>query len=770
MEAGARSIGRVTPIAQAGPIARSSLVRLAVFAALAAFAAGHWLALLSEPPVARVSLALIAIATGAVALAAIERAALPRPPRVALAAAALVVATALALVAVGVPASTLLPGAWDELGAGVDRGLAGLGGDVEFPYAGPEPWSRLLLLGCLACLLALAAALAFWPRSGAASGRRLAALVVLAGTFAAAAAMHSSVDTSVSGAALLLGVAAWLWLPDLSRRQALAAGAAIAFLALVSLPVAAALEGSPWIKYRSWELAAQSGERNYSWDHSYGPLSPRDGTALLEVRSDRPHYWRAAVLDDFNGYGWARSRTDVGQSPLELPTRVDGRPAGNDRAGGDRAGEGALNPDWLVRTEVDLRALRSEFAIAPGTLRGADGIALDPTPNGTVFADDVTLGEGDAYTAFSYAPEPGPARMRAAASGYAPALARHTRLTVPSRIGAQPGEDAPEELAVPLRGTEPARASRVAARLAASRYGPVYELARRWTAGAASPYDAAHAVERRLRSGYAYVERVPLEELPLLSFLFEQRAGYCQQFSGAMALMLRMVGIPARVAAGFSPGTPSGRPGRYLVTDYDAHSWVEVYFTGIGWVAFDPTPGAAPAELQTADAGARLAAGRATAERAPAQRPLPEQPASGTGSGGSGGVAVWPFATALALALAAVAAAPIARIRRHRALGAAEAAEVRSRELASALDRLGWGVPETITLRRIEDRMRAARRPAAADYAGALVALRFGAEGGRLPSLAQRRKLRGELRRIGGWDERLASFRAIPLGAPRRRR
>ncbi|MGH2924238.1 MAG: hypothetical protein ACRDKH_09470, partial [Solirubrobacterales bacterium] len=74
-----------------------------------------------------------------------------------------------------------------------------------------------------------------------------------------------------------------------------------------------------------------------------------------------------------------------------------------------------------------------------------------------------------------------------------------------------------------------------------------------------------------------------------------------------------------------------------------------------------------------------------------------------------------------------------------------------------------------ITLRGIEDRLRSARRPAAADYAAALGAVRFGARGAPLPSLGQRRRLRRELRRIGDWEERLASFRAIPLGAPRRR-
>ena len=63
--------------------------------------------------------------------------------------------------------------------------------------------------------------------------------------------------------------------------------------------------------------------------------------------------------------------------------------------------------------------------------------------------------------------------------------------------------------------------------------------------------------------------------------------------------MLRMLGIPARVVSGFAPGARDAESGAYEVRDFDAHSWVEVYFRGIGWVTFDPTPGVAPAERPT---------------------------------------------------------------------------------------------------------------------------------------------------------------------------
>jgi hypothetical protein len=69
------------------------------------------------------------------------------------------------------------------------------------------------------------------------------------------------------------------------------------------------------------------------------------------------------------------------------------------------------------------------------------------------------------------------------------------------------------------------------------------------------------------------------------------RRGYCQHFAGAMALMLRYLGIPARVAAGFTSGTYDRRTRQWTVTDHDAHTWVEAWFPRYGWIPFDPTPG-----------------------------------------------------------------------------------------------------------------------------------------------------------------------------------
>jgi hypothetical protein len=81
-----------------------------------------------------------------------------------------------------------------------------------------------------------------------------------------------------------------------------------------------------------------------------------------------------------------------------------------------------------------------------------------------------------------------------------------------------------------------------------------------------------------------------------VDFLLGDHAGDCQHFAGAAALLLRLAGVPARVVVGFATGIPEPG-GRFTVRDKDAHTWIEVYFQGYGWVAFNPTPPAAQASI-----------------------------------------------------------------------------------------------------------------------------------------------------------------------------
>lgn len=122
----------------------------------------------------------------------------------------------------------------------------------------------------------------------------------------------------------------------------------------------------------------------------------------------------------------------------------------------------------------------------------------------------------------------------------------------------------------------------------------IRNLAEQVTAGASNPYDQAVAIEKYLRSGrYTYTLTPP--DPPAVAdpedyFLFTSRAGFCQHFATGMADMLGALGVPVRLVNGYGPGAYDGRLGRFVVREYDAHTWPEVYFPKYGWIPFEPTP------------------------------------------------------------------------------------------------------------------------------------------------------------------------------------
>lgn len=105
-------------------------------------------------------------------------------------------------------------------------------------------------------------------------------------------------------------------------------------------------------------------------------------------------------------------------------------------------------------------------------------------------------------------------------------------------------------------------------------------------------YDQAANIELYLKTHYAYTLdlRGPKVSDPLAYFLFTRRAGHCEYFASAMTVMLRAEGIPARYVTGFLPGEYNDVGGDYIIRASDAHTWVEVFFPGYGWMTFDPTP------------------------------------------------------------------------------------------------------------------------------------------------------------------------------------
>src|SRR5262249_1524980 len=132
-------------------------------------------------------------------------------------------------------------------------------------------------------------------------------------------------------------------------------------------------------------------------------------------------------------------------------------------------------------------------------------------------------------------------------------------------------------------------------------------LARQVTASAGSNYARARALEQYLQTNFGYTLELPgqAEGDPLSHFLFERKQGHCDSFASSMVILLRPLGIPARVVNGFRGGEYNDLTGSYIVREKNAHSWVEAYFPEYGWVTFDPTP--AGPDAKPAAGWARLA-------------------------------------------------------------------------------------------------------------------------------------------------------------------
>jgi hypothetical protein len=160
-------------------------------------------------------------------------------------------------------------------------------------------------------------------------------------------------------------------------------------------------------------------------------------------------------------------------------------------------------------------------------------------------------------------------------------------------------EPTPEELREARRGYTPSDRYF----LQIPRLDPrIVALADSITEGLDNRYDRAKAIEAYLH-GFQYTRDLPrtAAETSLEHFLFERRAGHCEYFSTAMVMLLRSVGIQSRNVNGFLGGQWSPFGEYLVVTQNEAHSWVEAWFPGYGWVAFDPTPpGSATTEVAAA--------------------------------------------------------------------------------------------------------------------------------------------------------------------------
>ncbi|MFN2587883.1 MAG: DUF3488 and DUF4129 domain-containing transglutaminase family protein [Actinomycetota bacterium] len=271
---------------------------------------------------------------------------------------------------------------------------------------------------------------------------------------------------------------------------------------------------------------------------------------VMRVRSSAPAMWKGMVFGAYDGVSWQGSDEDAfdltGETPpYSYPPEL--------RSLGPRAN---VTQTYYVEAEQP----NVIFAAGqPDTIWYDGGITIDAL--GAV-RTPATLTEGTVYSVVSTRGSATPAELRALPPGPVPdAIRPYLQLppALPDRVGA---------------------------------------LARRIAGPAATGYDRVKAIERYLRRNYEYSLDSPVPPAgrdAVDHFLFDANVGFCEQFASATAVMLRTLGIPARVVAGYAPGVRNAFSGYFDVRASDAHSWVEVWFPRYGWYEFDPTFAIPPA-------------------------------------------------------------------------------------------------------------------------------------------------------------------------------
>jgi transglutaminase-like putative cysteine protease len=358
---------------------------------------------------------------------------------------------------------------------------------------------------------------------------------------------------------------------------ALLGGAAIA-VAVVVAPIVPGSGSDPLLD------VAGSG-RHGSGGHSYKPslvpfvdigqkLRAVKNVELFTVKSDVPDYWRIAALDtysDANGGSWTLSAEGDGSVGVGLPSDP---PSG---AVEQQFAIGPLGERWLPA------------AYDPAAITLDNTLVVESSGTLVADADEVS---GLRYRVWSKMPP-------LAGTTFSPEQIAATAATPPSSVR--------RFLALP-QTSDIQQISAIAKQVVDN-------------AGATTPYAQAAALRDWFRDDGRFTYDTSVGDADdgsaILQFL-NTRRGFCVQFASAYAVMARSLGIPARVAVGFTPGK-RGSDGRYHVTSHDAHAWPEIYLDGMGWThLFDPTPGNQPG---TTSGGSALPHDDASTTPAPATVP-----------------------------------------------------------------------------------------------------------------------------------------------------
>ena len=737
--------GGATARDRAAPAAERPLVRLAAFTALGLYGILRWAALLGPAPGGR----LLGLLGLSVAVAALGAAVATRSPagRAVTAAAATVgtIAALLAMLALsGVPVAWLRHLRIALIADGIGAGLSGLPRAVV-PYSGIDDWVRtVIVLGAGVLLLDAALVLALTTRALGDLRRAGAALPLVALSVVPMTLVRPALPY-LQGLLLFALLAAFIWGERVRAPEAVTAVTIAALAGVAAMVAAPALDRHrPWLDYEALTGTLEPAHsETFDWNQTYAPLNwPRTGREIFDVHAARPEYWKAEDLDDFNGYSWVQGIFAELRHSADPPSATVSR--------------------YTQTIQVSIRALDTTDLIAAG-------VASEPkdTPEQVIagsapgtWATASGLQPGDSYRVGVYAPSavpslygPTPAELAGGGDSIPAALSPYLTLAIPGAARGAAGDA--RSATVVFAPFHAARADATAA-VTSSPYAKAYGLAQQ-LARAPTPYAFAQRIVHYLSTdgGFVYSEHPSSSRYPLESFLFATKTGYCQQFSGAMALLLRMGGVPARVGAGFTTGTYDSATKQYVVSDTDAHDWVEAWMPGYGWVTFDPTPASAPARGGQAPVPA-IRSGVASVGPVPLihhQDLLPGSASAVTRASprGSSGVAT---AAEVLLAATLAVALLVALAWRLAAAGAGD----QLTELERALRRCGRPVSGGVTLAALERRLGASGDAAA--YIKAIRLERFG--DGPPPTPQQRRALRAALRAGLGLSGAVRALWALP--------
>ncbi len=510
-----------------------------------------------------------------------------------------------------------------QLAAGLALWLAAWFGD----------WAAHRLRATAEAIAATTAIFVFCSVLGSGSGE-----VACAAAFAGAVLLFVAVQRSVA----LDRDQSWLPTHRTTARSVLRSAGVVAVLALA----AGVLIGPTLPGARS--EAAISWRGNQGGDRSRVTVSPmveirkrlvdQSDREVFRVRSSAPAYWRLTSLDTFDGDIWSSSG-EFKQAGEELPS--DAPSAGDFRPVTQKVTIEGLSTIWAPTAFEAVSVTATETPLR-----------WDPDSSTLIVDASEPTSDGLTYSVVSKVPQFGPDQLDAD-SEPDPAAIRSRYLGLPSDF--------------------PFLAS---------------DLARRATEGTRTRYETARALQDWFRREFTYsLETDDGHGDRAVERFLRSKEGYCEQFAGTFAAMARSLGIPARVAVGFTPGeTDPDDPNLYRVLGRHAHAWPEVYFPETGWVAFEPTPGrgmpgaeeysgvraqqdATPPATSSTTTTAAVAttAARAPESSTPVTQPPRTQRTETAGSDadtrdGTGGSRAW---TGIALVAAVVLFAAVAVIRRR---------------------------------------------------------------------------------------------------------